>query len=242
MNYYEILEVSTNASKEVIKNAYRALIKKYHPDSYTGNKQYAENKLKEINEAYEVLSDDNKRLLYDYDNGFKINPNAPKEEDVNTYNNKNEDSNIQEKNSEKDKVKTNEKEDIDFKDKIIEIFKNRRNIVICVAALFLVAFVFGFIISSPNDNKEEEQEKKVTQKVTVNEDKDDDKPNTTVDKDYNSDYNTYNNYNNYNNHKENNNKYQDVPSNNVDDKVEQNDENNNNSNIDISENNNQGIS
>ena len=43
MNYYEILEVSTNASKEVIKNAYRALIKKYHPDSYIGNKVYALN-------------------------------------------------------------------------------------------------------------------------------------------------------------------------------------------------------
>ena len=72
MNYYEILEVSTNASKEVIKNAYRALIKKYHPDSYTGDKEFAQEKVKEINEAYETLIDDDKRLLYDYDNGYKI--------------------------------------------------------------------------------------------------------------------------------------------------------------------------
>ena len=84
MNYYEILEVSTNASKEVIKNAYRALIKKYHPDSYTGDKEFAQEKVKEINEAYETLIDDDKRLLYDYDNGFKIDPNAPKEEEQST--------------------------------------------------------------------------------------------------------------------------------------------------------------
>ena len=80
MNYYEILEVSVNASKEVIKNAYRALTKKYHPDSYKGNQEYAQEKMKEINEAYEILMDDNKRLMYDYENGFKIDPNAPKNE------------------------------------------------------------------------------------------------------------------------------------------------------------------
>ena len=83
MNYYEILEVSVNASSEVIKNAYRALSKKYHPDRYKGDKSFAEEKLKEINLAYETLIDENKRLLYDYDNGFKIDPNA-----VNAINNK----------------------------------------------------------------------------------------------------------------------------------------------------------
>ena len=65
MNYYEILEVSTNASKEVIKNAYRALIKKYHPDSYTGDKEFAQEKVKEINEAYSILSDENNKVSYD---------------------------------------------------------------------------------------------------------------------------------------------------------------------------------
>ena len=59
-NYYEILQVSHNASKEVIEKAYKVLAKKYHPDlqtSYTA-KTYAEQRLKEINEAYNVLSDD----------------------------------------------------------------------------------------------------------------------------------------------------------------------------------------
>ena len=65
-NYYEILEVSQNASSEVIEKAHKALIKKYHPDLQPQEKkQDAENKVKEINEAYEVLSDINKKAKYD---------------------------------------------------------------------------------------------------------------------------------------------------------------------------------
>lgn len=65
-NYYEILEVNPKASKEVIEKAYRVLAKKYHPDLYTGDKQrYAEKKIKEINEAYKILSDDFLREQYD---------------------------------------------------------------------------------------------------------------------------------------------------------------------------------
>lgn len=64
-NYYEILEVDKNASQEVIEKAYKTLAKKYHPDLQTGSKQaeYAE-KMKTINEAYEVLSDEIKREEY----------------------------------------------------------------------------------------------------------------------------------------------------------------------------------
>ena len=64
-NYYEILEVDKNASQEVIEKAYRALAKKYHPDLQQGSKQaeYAE-KMKIINEAYDVLSDNFKRQQY----------------------------------------------------------------------------------------------------------------------------------------------------------------------------------
>ncbi|MFS8540468.1 MAG: J domain-containing protein [Tissierellales bacterium] len=63
-DYYKILGVSKDASKEEIKRAYRKLAKKYHPDLNPGNKE-AQEKFKEINEAYEVLSDDNKRRQYD---------------------------------------------------------------------------------------------------------------------------------------------------------------------------------
>lgn len=63
---YEVLEVSENASIEVIEKAYKVLAKKYHPDlQEPGNRQSAEKKMKEINEAYEVLSDETKRRQYD---------------------------------------------------------------------------------------------------------------------------------------------------------------------------------
>ncbi len=65
-NYYEILEVNPKASKEVIEKAYRVLAKKYHPDLYTGEKkEYAERKIKELNAAYNILSDEFLREQYD---------------------------------------------------------------------------------------------------------------------------------------------------------------------------------
>ena len=65
-NYYEILEVDKKASPEVIEKAYKTLVKKYHPDlqEAENNGQYEE-KMKEINEAYSVLSDDFKKSNYD---------------------------------------------------------------------------------------------------------------------------------------------------------------------------------
>ncbi len=64
-DYYAILGVPRNASKEEIKKAYRELVKKYHPDLNPDNKKEAEEKFKEISEAYEVLMDDEKRAKYD---------------------------------------------------------------------------------------------------------------------------------------------------------------------------------
>lgn len=65
-NYYEILEVSPNASKEIIDKAYKTLAKKYHPDANSVDKKlWAEEKFKKINEAYEIISDIEKREEYD---------------------------------------------------------------------------------------------------------------------------------------------------------------------------------
>ena len=65
-NYYEILEVDRNASKEIIEKAYKTLAKKYHPDVQEQNqKKIAEEKMKLINEAYSVLSDENQKEEYD---------------------------------------------------------------------------------------------------------------------------------------------------------------------------------
>ena len=58
MNYYEILNIKNDASKSEIRKSYKALIKKYHPDVYNGDKKIAEDMSMKINEAYEVLSDE----------------------------------------------------------------------------------------------------------------------------------------------------------------------------------------
>jgi len=64
-DYYEVLGVDKNVTDDDLKKAYRKLAKKYHPDANLDNKEEAEKKFKEVNEAYEVLSDKQKRSMYD---------------------------------------------------------------------------------------------------------------------------------------------------------------------------------
>ncbi|MBR4030353.1 MAG: molecular chaperone DnaJ [Clostridia bacterium] len=74
-DYYEVLGIQKGADEASIKKAYRSMAKKYHPDMNPGNKE-AETKFKEVNEAYEVLSDPEKKSRYDQFGHAGVDPNA----------------------------------------------------------------------------------------------------------------------------------------------------------------------
>lgn len=85
-NYYDILEVNKNASQEIIEKAYKTLVKKYHPDLQENNlKNEYEEKIKKINEAYEVLSNPDKRKEYD----INLSNNTVSQDDYNNLYNEN---------------------------------------------------------------------------------------------------------------------------------------------------------
>ena len=73
-DYYEVLGVEKGADLEAIKKAYRKMAMKYHPDRNPDNKE-AEEKFKEVGEAYEILSDDDKRARYDQFGFAGVDPN-----------------------------------------------------------------------------------------------------------------------------------------------------------------------
>ena len=75
-DYYEVLGVSKTATDDELKKAYRRLAEKYHPDANPDNKEEAEKNFKEVNEAYEVLSNEQKRKMYDQFGFAGVDPSA----------------------------------------------------------------------------------------------------------------------------------------------------------------------
>lgn len=81
-DYYRMLGVARNASQDEIKKAFRGLAMQHHPDRNPENQQEAEQRFKEINEAYEVLGDEVKRQRYEYLVTFSAYPQTPGREAV----------------------------------------------------------------------------------------------------------------------------------------------------------------
>ncbi|XP_073129407.1 uncharacterized protein [Henckelia pumila] len=88
VDYYNILKVEKGATEEDVKKSYRRLAMKWHPDKNPNNKKEAEAKFKQISEAYEVLSDPQKRQIYDQlgEEGLKDMPPPGSTENRNGFN------------------------------------------------------------------------------------------------------------------------------------------------------------
>ncbi len=128
-NYYEILEVSKNASKEVIEKAYKVLAKKYHPDlQEESQKKIAEEKMKLINEAYEILSDDERRKNYDIQLekiGQKYNNvNKQNEEIINNEEDFYEEEHILTREEIKEQRKQEKRAQMEYQEEQDRIYKN----------------------------------------------------------------------------------------------------------------------
>ena len=78
-NYYEILGVSTNATEKEIRTSYIEKIKKYHPDTFDGDKSFAEKQTALITEAYTTLKDSTLRMRYDLRNNISVSFNTLKQ-------------------------------------------------------------------------------------------------------------------------------------------------------------------
>ena len=129
-NYYDILEVSKNASPEIIEKAYKTLVKKYHPDLQKNEeKNKYEEKIKKINEAYDILSNPEKRKNYDL-NKLKENINNSENNIINN----NYKKNIQKNNYNKINLKN-----------IINL-KNRSKDLLALVLTILVILFIAFIL------------------------------------------------------------------------------------------------
>ena len=160
MNYYDILGVSTNATQDEIKKAYRNLIKAFHPDFYKGNKEFAQQKTVEVNEAYEVLGDNTKRYEYDLRNNFwKTNNNYDYSEEIKKANKRAEEAERAQKEAERKFEEEKAKKDNIYrytessssqspkKGILKSVLLNCLSAIVGFAIYIIVELIYSFIIS-----------------------------------------------------------------------------------------------
>ena len=128
---YDVLEVSEKASEEVIKMAYKALCKKYHPDIYKGDPDYANQKMYEINEAYSILSNQSKRAEYDK----KL---------FNSHKNSEKDTQHRDTDTPKNNTSAETEKQQEFKDR--EKIEKHTNKTVIFVVLFIIIGLILFII------------------------------------------------------------------------------------------------
>src|SRR5574344_1810721 len=153
---YDILEVSPKASKEIIEKAYRILVKRYHPDLQEAtNKEDAEKMMQKINEAYEILSNEDKRKKYD--------EKLEQQKQQKTLQNEIDQQDTMEKNNNwKEQSKLQEHED-KIREKYDNYYKqfeyrkkegiNTKDILAAVILIAIILVVFFIIWITPQGNR-----------------------------------------------------------------------------------------
>ena len=170
-DYYEVLEISKNASDEVIKNAYRALAKKYHPDSSKDSSEDVEKKMRQINEAYEILSNKEKRAIYDEELRLE------KQKDNSSLNNNSEiDNSMVQKFTSKD-IENEDSEEKGFWSRLSQ----KQKIALISAITFFVVIIITYIIVilSIDSSKLKNDETTKTEENKYDNEEDDIKTNNT---------------------------------------------------------------
>jgi len=132
-NYYEILGLKRSSSQDEIKKAFRKLASKYHPDKYPENSKFAEDMMKQINIAYQVLSDVDKKFAYDE----WLNSQNKSDSESQSSSDKKKDHEPQKNNSLNDDVLS----------KIVNLFR-RYPFLFWIALIYLI----GYILNYDKDN------------------------------------------------------------------------------------------
>ena len=135
-NFYEVLNIKQSATSSDIKSAYLKLIKKYHPDTYAGDKNFAKEQTELITEAYATLKDEEKRKIYD----LTLTKKESKTSKVNVENFMKKVKFVNEKNAKQKNAKPEKTSEP--QSNIIENKPSAKfNIAIIVLALLLVGFL-----------------------------------------------------------------------------------------------------